>query len=92
MRVMTEYNENVCKSQTIDTSSTYILALKERVAQATHNLQKKEEEIQSLKEDIYTRDERIKQFQEKVEEGIRVIENSEKKMHEAKLISGNYEK
>ena len=62
MRVMTEYNENVCKSQTIDTSSTYILALKERVAQATHNLQKKEEQIASLKEDIYTRDERIKQF------------------------------
>ena len=59
MRVLTEYNENSSHNSTINTSSAYVLALKERVAQATHNMQKKDMEVATLKEELIRKDEKI---------------------------------
>ena len=40
-RVLTEYNENSYKGSNVDTSVAYVIALKERLAQAMQNLTKK---------------------------------------------------
>jgi hypothetical protein len=41
--LLTEHSENTHKSNTFSVSSSYVLALKERIAQAIYNLKEKDE-------------------------------------------------
>ena len=66
MRVLTEYNENTCQPRMVSSSSAYVLALKERIAQATHNLQQKENEVSSLKEEVVRKDEQLRLLEQQM--------------------------
>ena len=41
--MLTEHCENTQKNNTFSVSSSYVIALKERIAQAIHNLKEKDE-------------------------------------------------
>jgi len=53
------------------------LALKEKIAQATHNLTSKDQEIKVWKEEILRKDEHIKMLEQTLEDSKKAVELAE---------------